>query len=173
MAGQRICIQRTLIAACKSTSATSMPVVRLRWSTGCGITRGNTAGYWIEGCPATRRMERSKDMLVVVSTSMARKKRQKVRIADDITRLMKAQDEERRRIARELHDSAGQTLTVLGLSLAGLVEQAQVIAPELAKEGKEIEGVVQQLHREIRTTFTFCIRRYWTNAVSRPRLACT
>jgi signal transduction histidine kinase len=64
---------------------------------------------------------------------------------------MKAQDQERRRIARELHDSAGQTLTVLGLSLAELVERAHVIAPELAKEGKEIEGVVQQLHREIRT----------------------
>jgi PAS domain S-box-containing protein len=77
---------------------------------------------------------------------------EKVRIADDMTRLMKAQDEERRRIARELHDSAGQTLTVLGLSLARLVERAQVNAPELAKEAKEIEGVVQQLHREIRTT---------------------
>ena len=40
---------------------------------------------------------------------------EKVRIADDMTRLMKAQDEERRRIARELHDSAGQTLAVLGI----------------------------------------------------------
>jgi PAS domain S-box-containing protein len=77
---------------------------------------------------------------------------EKVRIADDMTRLLKVQDEERRRIARELHDSAGQTLTVLGLSLAQLVERAQVIAPELAKEGKGIEEVVQQLHREIRTT---------------------
>ncbi len=77
---------------------------------------------------------------------------EKERIADDMARLMKAQDDERRRIARELHDSAGQTLTVLGLSLAQLVERAQAIAPELAEEGKEIEGVVQQLHREIRTT---------------------
>jgi PAS domain S-box-containing protein len=77
---------------------------------------------------------------------------EKVRVADDMTRLMMAQDEERRRIARELHDSAGQTLTVLGLNLAQLVERAQVIAPELAEEGKEIEAVVQQLHREIRTT---------------------
>jgi PAS domain S-box-containing protein len=77
---------------------------------------------------------------------------QKLRIADDMTRLMKAQDEERRRIARELHDSAGQTLTVLGLSVAQMVERASVIAPDLAKEGKEIEGVVRQLHREIRTT---------------------
>ena len=77
---------------------------------------------------------------------------EKIRIADDMTRLMKAQDEERRRIARELHDSAGQTLTVLGLSLNQLVERAKVIAPELIREAKEIEGVVQQLHREIRTT---------------------
>jgi PAS domain S-box-containing protein len=77
---------------------------------------------------------------------------EKVRIAGDITRLMNIQDKERRRIARELHDSAGQTLTVLGMSLAQLVERARGIAPELAKEGKEIEGVVQQLHREIRTT---------------------
>jgi PAS domain S-box-containing protein len=76
---------------------------------------------------------------------------EKVRIADDMTRLMKAQDEERRRIARELHDSAGQTLAVLGMNLAQLVHRAESIAPELAREGKEIEAIVQQLHREIRT----------------------
>ena len=77
---------------------------------------------------------------------------EKVRIADETVRLMKIQDEERRRIARELHDSAGQTLTVLGMSLAQLVQRAESIAPELAKDGKEIEGVAQQLSREIRTT---------------------
>ena len=77
---------------------------------------------------------------------------EKVRIADDMTRLMKAQDEERRRIARELHDSAGQTLAVLGMSLAQLVRRAEGTAPELAREGKAIEAMVQQLHREIRTT---------------------
>jgi len=77
---------------------------------------------------------------------------EKIRIADDSLRLIKVQDEERRRIAREFHDSAGQTLTVLGLSLTQLVQKAEMIAPELAKDGKEIEEVVQQLHREIRTT---------------------
>jgi PAS domain S-box-containing protein len=77
---------------------------------------------------------------------------EKVRIADEAVRLMKIQDEERRRIARELHDSAGQTLTVLGLSLAQLVQKTEGIAPELVKDGKEIEEIVQQLHREIRTT---------------------
>jgi signal transduction histidine kinase len=64
---------------------------------------------------------------------------EKSRIADESLRLVRAQDEERRRIAREFHDSAGQTLTVLGLSLAQLVQKAQTIAPELAQEGKEIE----------------------------------
>lgn len=77
---------------------------------------------------------------------------EKIRIADESLRLIKAQDEERRHIAREFHDSAGQTLTVLGLSLAQLVQKAEMISPELAKEGREIEEVVQQLHREIRTT---------------------
>jgi len=77
---------------------------------------------------------------------------EKIRIADENSRVIKAQDEERRRIAREFHDSAGQTLTVLSLSLAQLVQNAEMIAPELAKVGKEIEQVVQQLHREIRTT---------------------
>jgi PAS domain S-box-containing protein len=77
---------------------------------------------------------------------------EKIRIADDMTRLMKVQDDERRRIARELHDSAGQTLTVLGMSLAQLVDRAEGTAPDLAKEGKDIEATVRQLHREIRTT---------------------
>jgi PAS domain S-box-containing protein len=77
---------------------------------------------------------------------------EKSRIAEDMTRLMKAQDEERRRIARELHDSAGQTLAVLAMSLAPLVRQVGEIAPELAGKGREIEAMLQQLHSEIRTT---------------------
>jgi PAS domain S-box-containing protein len=67
-------------------------------------------------------------------------------------RLLRSQDEERRHIARELHDSAGQTLTVLGMSLAQLVQKTGRNAPELATEAEQIQETVQQLHREIRTT---------------------
>jgi PAS domain S-box-containing protein len=67
-------------------------------------------------------------------------------------RLLTSQDEERRHIARELHDSAGQTLTVLGISLAQLVENTERNSPELAAEAEQIQETVQQLHREIRTT---------------------
>ncbi len=66
-------------------------------------------------------------------------------------RLLQAQDEERRRIARELHDSAGQTLTVLGMNVAQLVQRAGRNAPDLATAAEMIQEMVQQLHREIRT----------------------
>ena len=67
-------------------------------------------------------------------------------------RLLRSQDEERRHIARELHDSAGQTLAVLGMSLAQLVQKTGRNAPELVTEAEQIQETVQQLHREIRTT---------------------
>jgi len=66
-------------------------------------------------------------------------------------RLLRTQDEERRHIARELHDSAGQTLSVLGINLAQLVQKTGRTAPDLANDAEKIQETVQQLHREIRT----------------------
>ncbi|MBZ5689329.1 MAG: PAS domain-containing protein [Acidobacteriia bacterium] len=71
--------------------------------------------------------------------------------------LMQLQDAERRRIARELHDSSGQILTAIGLDLANLAEQVQSeklreIAPELARQVEESQRLVQMLHQELRTT---------------------
>ncbi len=67
-------------------------------------------------------------------------------------RLLQAQDEERRHIARELHDSAGQTLTVLGINLARLGSEIQQVAPHLATQLQETEELVQRLNQDIRTT---------------------
>jgi signal transduction histidine kinase len=78
--------------------------------------------------------------------------RQAGQVTDLSRRLLHTQDEERRHIARELHDSAGQTLTVLGMSLAQLVQKAARSSPELATEAANTQDLVQQLHREIRTT---------------------
>jgi PAS domain S-box-containing protein len=77
---------------------------------------------------------------------------EKVRRADEALRLMKVQDQERRHIARELHDTAGQTLTVLGINLARLMNNLGQVAPDLLKEGQELERLLRQLHAEIRTT---------------------
>ncbi len=64
-------------------------------------------------------------------------------------RMLQAQDAERRHIARELHDSAGQTLTVLNLNLSSLAKNA---APEDEAQAMEALKLVQQLSRDIRTT---------------------
>jgi PAS domain S-box-containing protein len=67
-------------------------------------------------------------------------------------RLMHIQDQERRHIARELHDSAGQTLAVLGMNLTRLAQDVQRYAPQSARVAVEAEELLQQLNREIRTT---------------------
>jgi PAS domain S-box-containing protein len=66
--------------------------------------------------------------------------------------LLHTQDEERRHIARELHDSAGQTLAVLGINVSALVDAAQKKLPEISQTAEEIQELVQQLTRDIRTT---------------------
>jgi PAS domain S-box-containing protein len=67
-------------------------------------------------------------------------------------RLLLIQDEERRHIARELHDSAGQTLAALGMNLARLAQDAKHDPAQLAKDVKDAQDLVQHLTQEIRTT---------------------
>src|ERR1700674_3370578 len=66
-------------------------------------------------------------------------------------RLLKTQDDERRRIARELHDSAGQLITGLGMNLAGIAQRVGQ-NPLLSETVEDTQNLVQQLSREIRTT---------------------
>ncbi len=68
-------------------------------------------------------------------------------------RLMSIQDDERRRIARELHDSAGQILTALGLNLGRIAQQArEQQTPQLSRAAEESQYLVRELSQEIRTT---------------------
>ena len=76
---------------------------------------------------------------------------QSEQLRDLSSRLLQAQDEERRHIARELHDSAGQILTALGMTLAQAVQHAPDTDPRLAKQMDESQQLVQQLSQEIRT----------------------
>jgi PAS domain S-box-containing protein len=65
------------------------------------------------------------------------------------SRLQQTQDDERRRIARELHDSAGQVLVALGLQLASITQHA--VKPQVRKTAQESLEMVRQLSKEIRT----------------------
>jgi signal transduction histidine kinase len=66
-------------------------------------------------------------------------------------RLLRVQDEERRRIARDLHDSTGQTLAFLSMNLASLQAEAERQSPELAKAIVESADIVKQVSGELRT----------------------
>jgi len=65
--------------------------------------------------------------------------------------LIQIQDNERRHIARELHDSAGQVLTALGMNLAAIADYAKDGSPKLAEAAEEGQALVRELSQEIRT----------------------
>jgi len=66
-------------------------------------------------------------------------------------RLLKMQDDERRRIARELHDSAGQILAALSMKLTPLATEAGTPGPHSVKVIEESLGLVSELTMEVRT----------------------
>jgi PAS domain S-box-containing protein len=66
-------------------------------------------------------------------------------------RLLQTQDDERRHIARELHDSAGQMIAALAMNLASMTQQVRK-NPILGKILDDSQTLIQQLNKEIRTT---------------------
>lgn len=77
--------------------------------------------------------------------------RQAEELRDLSAHLLHSQDVERRRIARELHDSAGQILAALGMTLASMVQGAQQDPARFSEDADEAQKLVQQLSQEIRT----------------------
>jgi signal transduction histidine kinase len=69
--------------------------------------------------------------------------------------LMTIQDEERRRIARDLHDSAGQTLAAIKMSLAMLKQAQDGSSAENVRTDKlfnDLSALTDEALKEIRTT---------------------
>lgn len=66
--------------------------------------------------------------------------------------VLRVRDEERRKLARELHDSAGQLLTALDLELSSLELESHRGVAAMSKQLGASKDLVQQLQREIRTT---------------------
>ncbi len=65
-------------------------------------------------------------------------------------RLMQLQDDERRRIARELHDSVGQMLAALGMNLAAVGSDIERLT-KTAHTVNDSAALVQELSKEVRT----------------------
>jgi PAS domain S-box-containing protein len=72
-------------------------------------------------------------------------------LRDLSARLLQVQDEERRRLARELHDSVGQILAAIGMNIAVVQAQAHKLDALGARSASENAQLVEQVSREIRT----------------------
>jgi PAS domain S-box-containing protein len=66
-------------------------------------------------------------------------------------RLLQVQDEERRRMARDLHDSAGQTVAAMGMNLARLEKEVRKIGPSAVDLVNENQRLSDELSKEVRT----------------------
>lgn len=66
-------------------------------------------------------------------------------------RLLQMQDEERRRIARALHDSLGQIAAALSMNLTIVNDEVQQLSPKGTAAVTDSSALLQDLSREIRT----------------------
>jgi signal transduction histidine kinase len=113
------------------------------------IYRGSGAfeGYDFNVVIAALHVHEGRHVLVSVHdvTELVALKRERRRVG---TQLLRAQEHERRRVARELHDSTSQSLLSLRLSL-GSLEREQA-GPRVGAIVAECRDTLQQVEREIR-----------------------
>ena len=92
-------------------------------------------------------LSRDKSATGVLITDLTAQKQQ----LEFASRLQNLQDEERRRLARELHDSVGQTLAALSMNIGVIQAQSHQLDSVGARAVSENAQLVDQVSREIRT----------------------
>lgn len=92
-------------------------------------------------------LSRDKSATGVLITDLTSQKQQ----IEFASRLQNMQDEERRRLARELHDSVGQTLAALSINIGIVQAQIHKLDSSGARAVSDNAQLVEQVSREIRT----------------------
>jgi signal transduction histidine kinase len=94
---------------------------------------------------------RVRERTAQLELQIAERKRFEDSLRELTSRLLQLQDEERRRIARELHDSAGQMLAALGMNVSKLHRVLAKSNPELHDTTSDSMQLIEELSTEIRT----------------------
>jgi len=92
-------------------------------------------------------LSRDKSATGVLITDLTAQKQQ----MEFASRLQNLQDEERKRLARDLHDSVGQTLAALSINIGIAQAQSEKLDALGARALSENAALVEQVSREIRT----------------------
>jgi PAS domain S-box-containing protein len=95
--------------------------------------------------------ERVRDRTRELETKNVELVRQTDVVRELSARLLQIQDEERRRIARELHDSVGQMLAAVSMNLAHINRDASLLTSGSSRALEDNIGLVEQISTEIRT----------------------
>ena len=106
--------------------------------------------FWTYGYSPVRDKDGSVQGTLVVQSEILDRKRAEISLRELTGRLLRAQDEERRHMARELHDHAGQTLVAMALNLEALLQDGDH-APRSIRIIKEVQKLSDDLSKEIRT----------------------
>lgn len=80
---------------------------------------------------------------------LAESRRREALRGDLLHRVVEAQESERQRIARELHDETGQALTAIGLGLRGVSTNLRQDVDKSAHNLRQLEGLVTQSLNEL------------------------
>jgi signal transduction histidine kinase len=89
--------------------------------------------------------------LSMLQSEMEIRKEAEAQLRQLSVRLMTMQDEERRRIARDLHDTTGQTLSALKMTISSLQHWADG-TPGISRLIGDLNALTDEALREIRTT---------------------
>jgi PAS domain S-box-containing protein len=117
-----------------------------------GASQGDVSLLRVDGAriPVSlsfRLLSSDKSAIGVLVTDLTAQKQQ----ADLAMRLQYVQDEERRRLARDLHDSVGQLLVAMAINMSRVESEAHKLSPEIAKVLSENAGIVLEINDQIRT----------------------
>jgi PAS domain S-box-containing protein len=128
---------------------------QFRWVLSHGEPRFSEAGVlegYIGSCVDITELKEAHEQLearVQERTSELERVQERLRLLS--ARLLRMQDDERRRIARELHDTAGQILVALNLNLVPVEEELLKNNSALAKQITESLRLIEELSRDLRT----------------------
>ncbi len=91
-----------------------------------------------------------RDAQVIIEKQLNQLETERAKLRTLSRQLMKIQEEERRRLGRELHDQIGQLLTAVRLNLALMQENQPGVAPREARRVRDTLGLIDQCLEQIR-----------------------